>query len=157
MAGITVPTDAYCTVAEVQGLLPNRVYTSGSKPSIDQAENFCKEIAEEINAILRGLEFSPPLTDSGDVRFLKLLNKLGAAWLCESATLVGVQGRSDIAQTYKERYDAMIKALMNGEYKFAGAGAVPSAEPDGQDDLDASGSRTDPIFQISEDERKTQF
>jgi hypothetical protein len=156
-AGITIPTQAYCTLTDVQGLLPNRVYTSASKPTMEQAETNCKLVAKEINAICRGLGFTVPMTNANDISTLQLINMLGAAWMCESGTLVGVQGTSDIANGYKTRYDTMIKNLQSGVYKFEGAGAVPSAEPDGQTDLISSGTRSEPIFRISTDERERQF
>lgn len=157
MSGITVPTNAYCTLIDLQGLLPNRKYDATSKPTAGQVEMAIKEVAQVINAIVRGLGFTPPLTTASDVMVLKSINQYGAAWRCESATLIGVQGKSELAEQYKAEYDAMIKNLIGGVYKFEGAGGIPSAEPDGQDDLDASGTRSEPIFSISIDERERQF
>lgn len=154
---LTIPTNAYCTVSDVQGMLPNRRYDGTSKPTMSQVELFCKQIAAEINGLLRGLGFSVPLTDANDLVYLQMMNQLGVAYLCESATLVGVQGKSEIAEQYQAQYNAMKKDVANGVVKFSGAGATPSSEPEGNTDLIESGTRSDPIFAMSEDQRERQF
>lgn len=154
---ITIPTDAYCSVDDVRQLLPNRKYDTSSKPTLEQAENSIKSIAEEISAVLRALGFSPPLTNANDIKFLKYVNQLGGAWMCETGTLIGVQGTSELAQSYKEKYERMIEGLQEGLYKLPSAGASDSSTPDANDDLDASGTRSEPIFSISSDERENQF
>lgn len=153
---ITVPTDAYCTLEDVQQLLPNRQYHASSKPTIGQAEQAVLDVAQEINMALRGLGLTVPITDTNDGRFLKVMNRLGAAWLIESSSLVAGQGTSQIIENYKEKYDDMLKRLIAGEYEFVSSTSTVN-DPDGNDDLDASGERSDPIFSISESSRETKF
>jgi hypothetical protein len=154
---ITTPTDAYCNVSDIQSLLPARRYDGNSKPTFDGAEAIIKDVAKEINGVLRALGYSPPLTGTHDAEDLRTMNKYGAAALIESATLIGVQGQSALAVAYMERYTAMLAKLSAGEWKFEDAGAPPSSSPDANDDLDAAGERSDPIFRMSESQRKTQF
>lgn len=153
---ITVPTDAYCTLEDVQQLLPNRQYHALSKPTLSQAEQHVKEIAAVIRSALRGLEVTIPPTGDDDLLLLKMINRLGAAWLIESATMAAGQGTSQIVDNFKEEYDAMMKKLIAGEYEFEDEESTVN-EADGNDDLDASGERSDPIFSISEDSRETKF
>ena len=153
---IKVPDDAYCTLSEVGQLLPSRTYSSQSKPTLDQAEQHVKDVALEINAVLRGLGFSPPLTGA-DVPFLKSMNKLGSAAMIESSTMIGVQGKSEIATSYGGKYQQMLKDMAAGRYKFETAGSPPVDEADVNDDLDVGGERADPIFKISPDDMEKKF
>lgn len=156
--GIIVPTEAYCTLEDVQELLPNRVYNATSRPTISQAIGLVKAVAAEINAILRGLEYATvPFTDATDVVLLKEINKVGAAYRIESSTNASAQSDSPALDRLERMYGSMIENLRKGAYKFASAGTPPSAEPDGNDDLDASGTRSEPIFSISQDARDRKY
>lgn len=155
--GIIVPTEAYCTLEDVQELLPNRVYNATSRPTISQAIGLVKAVAAEINAILRGLEYvTVPFTDDGDIVVLKEINKVGAAYRIECATNA-TGGENPALDRLERQYGSMIDYLRKGVYKFASAGTPPSAEPDGNDDLDASGTRSEPIFSISQDARDRKY
>lgn len=154
---IAVPTHAYCTVEDVLALLPTRQYDSESRPTLEQAEEIIKDVAREINGALRSLGYTAPLTGSSDIADLKTINKYGAAGLCESATLIGVQGESVLATRYLEQFKAMMKQLREGEWQFSDAGAPTLNNPDGNDDLDEGGDRDEPIFSISQESRETKF
>jgi len=157
MGGISVPTDAYATIEEVRQLLPSRTYDANSKPTLEMAEQIVKDVAVQINGVLRGLGYSTPLSGTDDKKLLGSINRLGAAAMIEAATMVAVQGRSEIALMYQQRFDDMMDDLGKGKYKFATAGFPPALQPDGPDDLDTGGDREDPIFSISEDSMERKF
>lgn len=156
-AGVVKPTEAYASVEDVAQLLPHRSFTAESKPSAAQVTQALKDVASIINGHLRAVGFSPALTNSDDVQILKHINALGAAILAESQKLGQTQGDSPLIDRYQEEYSSYLKKIVNGDIVFSGAGAPPNSDADGNDDLDTSGDRADPIFMNSEDQRKNQF
>lgn len=156
-SGIIIPTEAYASLEDVVQLLPKRSYDATSEPSASQCEQFIKNVAKVIDARLRKKGYTPPLTNSEDIQVLKHINALGAAVLIETATLGVVQGDSPIIETYNEEYKSLLEDISNGTLEFAGAGTAPDDDADGPDELDASGTRADPIFINSSDERIKQF
>lgn len=154
---ISVPSQAYAELTDVYQLLPGRSYSASTKPSEAQAEQAVKDVAAQINARLRALGYSTPLTDTSDILVLKHINALGAAAHCEQATLGVVQGESPIAEAYRDEYMTFLKDLQDGKFNFEGAGDPSASEAEGPEELEASGSRADPVFVNSESERKTQF
>ena len=156
---IVVTDDAYCTIQDVLELLPNRTFDSETKPTLQQAEGHIKSVARKINAVLTGMGYATPIptTQSTDILLLQEINKFGAAWMCEQSSLVGVQGVSEIADNYKAEYDSMIEDLRNGKFQFKDGGQSDINEPEGNPDLLPSGTRSEPIFSISEDSRRNKF
>jgi len=157
VGGITVPTDAYATVEDVQHLLPGRTYGPETKPSIAAVEFNLKSVAQTINARLRGLGFTPPLTGTNDVELLRHVNSIGAAWMCEAQTVGVAQGESALAVEYRDEYRALLKDISDGKFEFDTAGDSPNLEAEGPDELLESGDRPDTVFINSETERKNQF
>ena len=147
-SGITVPTNAYISLADLKDQkLPKREYSAVSVPTIAQAEKTILKVAAAINAILRSQGYSPPLTNSDDILILSEINALGAAAKIERATLaaLGAADSSAIVE-YNEMFEAEMKRLQNGEYTFSGAGASDVHEPDVNDELDTGGDREDTLF-----------
>lgn len=144
---IKVPTDAYCTVEDVQEHLPARVYDANSRPTVFQVEKRIKRLGTEINVVLRALGYTPPLTGTEDIEVLKEINSLGAAASAEAATLA-ITPSAD--QTAVDRLDTnftrMMDIMRKGGYKFKLADAPELLNPDINDDLDESGDRVDPLF-----------
>ncbi|MAK37399.1 MAG: hypothetical protein CMC15_14685 [Flavobacteriaceae bacterium] len=62
---ITLSTDGYCELADVQALLQQYTIDSNSNPSSTQVENFIKQDFGEINAILRSTGYSAPVPQQG--------------------------------------------------------------------------------------------
>jgi hypothetical protein len=154
---ITTPTEAYCTLADVGNLLPHRTYSTTSKPTTLQAEATIKDVARFIDGALRSLGYSAPLSDADDVQTLKLINQEGAAALIETATLGGTQGESPVVATYSSAFESHMDDIRKGKFKFKGAGSPPGGDPEGQEINYESGDEPDPVFENSEDSRKTQF
>lgn len=158
-SGITTPTEAYVTLDEVRRQkLPHRTYDADSNPTASAAEKTIKNVAASINAALKSLGYTPPLTGSDDILILGEINALGAASRIEEATLATVGGGdSETAATFKTSYNEEMAKLRSGEYQFTDAGGNTIAKPDGNDDLDSSGDRTDPIFIMENPKDSTSF
>ena len=62
---ITLSTDGYCELTDVQALLQQYTIDSNSNPSSTQVENFIKQDFGEINAILRATGYSAPVPQQG--------------------------------------------------------------------------------------------
>lgn len=157
MAGITVPTDAYVTLEDVRTLLPNRTYDANSKPTMEQAEQILKDVALRLNGILRGLGYATPLTGTDDKALLASFNRLGGAALIEQSTKAVTGVVSAVGELYQAQFEAIIKDLGAGKYKFLSAGTPPALTPDGPDDLDTGGDRDEPIFKISTEDMEHKF
>ena len=156
-SGVLISTEAYASLEDIVQLLPKRAYSATTKPSASQCEQMIKDVAKVIDARLRALGYTTPLTDSEDIQVLKHINALGAAVLIESATLGVVQGESPIIGIYQEEYKSLLKDLSDGVFEFNGAGTPSEADADGPDDLDEQGDRSDPVFRNSDTQRRTQF
>lgn len=154
---ISTPTDAYCTLNDVLELLPNRVYDASSKPTLQQAENLVIDKALQINGILRSLGYATPLTGSDDVKLLRYINKIGGAYMVETATNQIVGNDNESAQEYKEEYGDLITQLRKGELLFTDAGGSETSEAESNSSLSDSGTRADALFKMSQSERKNQF
>ena len=62
---ITLSTDGYCELADVQALVQQYTIDSNSNPSSTQVENFIKQDFGEVNAILRATGYTAPVAQSG--------------------------------------------------------------------------------------------
>ena len=152
---IKVPTDAYCTVEDVQEHLPARVYDANSRPTVFQVEERIKRVADELNVVLRALGYTPPLTGTEDVNVLREMNSLGAAMKAESATLAITPSADQTAiDRLETEFTRMLDTMRKGGYKFATADAPDLLDPDINDDLDAGGDRNDPIFSMDMGDQK---
>lgn len=76
----------YCTITNIQALNTKRTYSATTTPTTTQVEAFITRIAEEIDAVLAGRNFTVPLTAPAPLlAYLTHVNALGAAALAEQA------------------------------------------------------------------------
>lgn len=145
---ILVPSESYCKWEDVKGdKLPHRTLTADSRPTITKAEDIIKRTADQLNAILRGLGYSTPLTTAGDINLMKEIQMLGSAYKIESAALAQLPNPNfALLDRLKEDWEDELKRLQDGEYVFEGAGAPPTAEMEGNADLADGGDNDEPLF-----------
>lgn len=156
MAGIKVPTDAYCEIQAVNEHLPKRTYDAQSVPTASQVEQQIINIAAEINAVLRGLGYTVPITNTEDHKILSRINSLGAAWYAENATLSQVPGADrSVVEALRIEFERMMKNLRDGFYQFV-SGSPTVNNPEVNTDL-VSGTRSEPIFTMEELLTSTKF
>jgi len=156
MAGILIPTNAYCDVGDVNEHLPHRTFTATSRPSIRQLEDQIIDIAGEINAELRALEYSPPLTGMDDRKVLRRINAFGAAGFAERAALAATPSadRAAVNEIIAE-FTRMMESLRAGGYKFATASSPGLVDPEIHGDLyDSTGDRATPMFILDMDDQE---
>jgi len=146
-------TDAYCTAADVTART-GRAYTSTSVPSTAQVEEFAKQRARTINAVLKGRGYDVPIaaayTESSQV--LKALNCLGAAVDADNA-FPGQDGASGRSRDWLAEWRDGIKMLQSSSFELPDAvrgssTALPAYAqvPSGEFRLDDAGDESDPTF-----------
>ena len=153
---IKITTDAYCDLNHVLELLPGRVYDEHSSPTLQQAENLIIDKKRQIDSVLRSLGYTLPITSTDDLDLLAGINKIGAAYMIENATLLKGGEASEIADKYEEQYDKLLAMLKDGEIGLE-TETGDSEGPDSNDDLSSSGIRSEPIFTMSKTDRNKQF
>lgn len=108
---------AYCTITEVQGLNPKWTYSSSTKPTTTQVEEFIDRISDEIDVVIQGRGYTTPVTSPTELaNFLVQVNAYGAASLAEQAmfpeaTGIGVTARGNVLWG---QYQAALKYLREG-------------------------------------------
>jgi len=140
---ITVPTDAYCELSDVRGLLPNRVFSSATTPTETAAEATIKAVADEMNARIAGCGYGTPVTNTTALRLLKRINARGAAYEIECQIQ---NGRTDqllgSGKEYGRQYERDLKAIAADELKL---GSLAQATvPTGQSAFYPSGTAPAP-------------
>lgn len=157
---ITVPTDAYCTMAGPKTWMSHRTFNSSSRPTLAQAEQMVKDVADEINASLRSLGYTPcPITDAEGIKLLRVYNAHGAAALILDGSYSVDGAGSPLGDRLYQRYQHGLDRLRRGEVLLGGASRSsertmrPSEHsPKGAFSLDSEGDERPPSF-----ERDTQW
>lgn len=145
---ITVPTDAYATLAEVLRFIPRRAFSATSTPTESGAEALVMACAQEINAAIEAHGYVVPQTGTTAVARLKVINCYGAAHLIESAiqnaiVAGGVQGPST---TYGTLYRDALKSLRADTFNLGSTSPASTTPPAGNSDLYEDGDEADPSF-----------
>lgn len=119
--------DAYCTMSGIQRLVPHRTFSSTSKPTNVQAAQVANEIFQQINLLVRTLNYSVPVSSaaSQSIGYLKRMNTLGAAAAWEDAAYSGGnEGRSEYGTAMREQFNVLWKDLRDGKIILADASAL---------------------------------
>jgi len=151
---ITVPNDAYCTMAGPRTWMPHRTFNSTSRPTLAQAEQMIKDVAHEIDATLRSLGFAPcPITDSEGIKLLRTYNAYGAAALILDGSYSADGEGSPLAERLYERYQDGLTKLRRGQVVPGQAGRSPRSavrpsehRPLGAFSVDRQGTEREPAF-----------
>ena len=149
---ITVPTDAYCSVSDVQALT-GKTYNLSTAPTLAQVEDACRQSADSIDGVLAAVGFSVPIASgTASLLILKSLNAQAAAARAEMST-PGREGVSDRTRMWAEAYESGIKMLAARRMTLPDAtipSGVPAAEsamsPAGSFNLDTDSVERDPVF-----------
>ena len=113
---------AYCALADIQALSPERTYDATSTPTSTQVAALITQIAVEIDAVLQARGYTVPVTSPANfVEFLKAVNAYGAAALADKGMYPAT---SDIGQT--QHWQALMK-IYQGWLKMLGDGSVAPA------------------------------
>ena len=121
---------AYCTVADVERLNPQRDYGSpGSKLDEDDIFKFVEDVGDEIDGRLRRAGFTLPILEgSSPIAFvlLEVLNALGAAARAEDSIFMqSSPNQSTHGQVLKKSYDDMLEGVCLGRIRLHDATAGP--------------------------------
>jgi hypothetical protein len=117
---------SYCTLTDVIGINPKRIYTVSSTPTIAQVTSFMAQIAAEIDSILQGRGLTTPVTVTPEfVAWLSALNARGAAAMAEQAMFPETRGmmQTSSGAVLWSQYQDGLKFLRTGELP-AGTSAV---------------------------------
>ena len=153
---ITLGTDGYCVLADVQAINLQRTYSAGTLPTSTQVEAFITDVFWEINGILDAQGYSVPVGTSATSASLILqrINAGGAAALAEEAAYsVGIDGENARAEALRKNYEARLTMLRKGETSLVDASRgtdspriVNEKTPAGTFNLNASDVERDPTF-----------
>jgi hypothetical protein len=145
---ITLGTDGYCELADVADILPQRQFTSDSKPSEADVEKLIKDNFSKMNDALRASGYAVPLTNALDLISARTINKWMTAVDVEIAIAAGA-GR-DIAaavELMRADIDAWFLGLKEGSVQLA-SGENPTYSPEGNADLANPDTDGDPDFKL---------
>lgn len=147
---ITVPTDAYATLAEVLRFIPRRTFSSTSTPLTDTgAEALVMACAQEIDAAIEAHGYTVPQTGTTAIKRLKTVNCYGAALLIESAIQNAINPGGQVqgpAATYGPLYRDALKALRADTYNLGSTSPAATTPPAGNPDLYEDGDDGTPAF-----------
>jgi len=119
-----------------------------------------RDVADEINATLRSLGYTPcPVTDAEGIKLLRVYNACGASALILDGSYSSDGEGSPLGDRLHQRYQDGLGKLRRGEVVPGGAGRSTSRSvrpgehtPRGAFSLDEKGDERDPAF-----ERDTQW
>lgn len=114
---------AYCEIADVSALNPQRTYNPSSKPTSAQVVELISKVSAEIDSILLGRGYSTPVsTPTEFVTYLKSVNAHGAAALAEMGMFPEASG---VAAT---PHGELLWKLYKDMCTFLREGSLPSAQ-----------------------------
>ncbi|HUW34108.1 MAG TPA: hypothetical protein VM223_21075 [Planctomycetota bacterium] len=101
---------AYCTSADVLRELPHITIDATTQPSADGVTQFCTDVAAEIDARLRAVSITVPVTDEDGLAVLKPLSINGVkAKILRAKELE--DGEAEQAATYEELYQTALERI----------------------------------------------
>lgn len=119
---------AYCAIADVRALNPQRTYSATSKPSTTQVEGHIDDIAGQIDTVLKGRGLTTPVTTpAAFVTYLEQVNAYGAAALAEMGMFpeAGGVGATPQGDRLWKLYSQAMKYLQSGDLPSA----IQSGDP----------------------------
>lgn len=146
---ITVPTDAYCTVAEAQALLGSgRTISASTTPTLTAFETWIKAGAQILNDTLRTQGIAVPVTDTASLARLSTANAQYAAGMYEMAVQNTQNGQvaGTAGHLYLELFETEIKRLQKRGTGLGAVGTPAGMGPAGNTDLQPGGDDEDQAF-----------
>ncbi len=154
---ITLGTDGYCVIADVQALHQQRTFTTTTKPTIVQTEAFITQGFQNINAVLEAIGYTIPvavLTYTESAGVLLTINVNYALFrVAIAAYSAGVGLFPESATAYREDYNTALQALKEGTMKLPDAPLEPDflaaqneRDPEGEFNVDDDGEEQAPVF-----------
>lgn len=145
---------SYCTLSDVQELIPKFTISDTSTPTQTQVESLIAKVAVEIDAVLEAQGFTVPVTSPANfVLWLKNLNALGAAARAMQGMFPSTTEKDSTPawQTFRKDYKEGLEAIKNGDIP---AGLGKSADEINAGSLYTSGAIStdeypEPVFRIS--------
>jgi hypothetical protein len=135
--------------------MSHRTFNTSSRPTLAQAEQMIRDVADEINASLRSLGYTPcPIADAEGVKLLRVYNAYGAAALILDGSYSADGEGSALGERLYQRYQDALAKLRRGEVvpgeasRASGRPVRPGEHtPKGAFSLDSQGQERDPAFE----------
>jgi hypothetical protein len=123
---------AYCDIAAVQGLLPQRRFAPDTEPSVDQVLMFCTNASGQLDALAADKGVSVPVDPTASpvaYSWLRTAAAYGAAMMSEAAAAAGRQGTGENPRLeWLERMWSMVQEqLMTGQVGLSDATRLSTA------------------------------
>jgi len=99
---------AYCSVGDIVQHYRLIEFNGESKPSRNEVEVFCTDVSTDLDAFLRTLDVSLPLTDSEHISIMKTTAEYGVL-----ATVMRSTGKQEEAEQWEELFQARRKMLID--------------------------------------------
>jgi len=156
---LVIDTEGYCAREDVKNFLPGRDFSgedSIGKTVVTEADlvYFIALVADEINAMLKALDFTVPVTSSDSpyaYSILKHVNAIGAAALAEEAWSTARGDIPERAERLREDYQRWLDMIRNHDINLRDAGGGPilpaSMADSGCLDTDESGAERANFFE----------
>lgn len=154
---ITLGTDGYCVIADVQARFGQRTFAASSKPSSTEVEAFITQGFNKMNGVLKAVGYSTPVAIATAVKSLEILRVMNANYAASEAHLAafsaGVGGVPEQAEYLMGLYKSDVKDLQKGLMSLEDATTTSDLiklanddDPEGKFNLDSSSNETDPVF-----------
>ena len=116
---------AYCTVADVQGIM-GQTFSTTSKPTVAEVTAAIDETAAELDGVLAAAGYAVPVSGDSSVKIAKRMNQYGAA---VNAWHTGVIADNEPARViyWREQYANFITRIRKGEQTLPDD--TPTASP----------------------------
>ena len=109
---------SYCSITDVQALLPKRTFSATSTPTTTQVNALIDQIAVEIDAVLESQGYTVPATTPANfVNFLKYVNAYGAGALAEAGMFPETtdKGETPHWKVLDDKYKGWMESLEAGK------------------------------------------
>lgn len=149
---------AYCTTSDVQALLPKFVLSTTTKPTLTQVEQFCDDVAAEIDIYLaRGGASTPVSTPTTLVTWLRKISGAGVAAMTLKAMFPDQLGPAETPAYafFEKQYQDALKLMKDGDFISSIVGTSGdlsdvstyfTRNPDEEEEL---GEIAEPTFKVS--------
>ena len=109
----------YCTLADVNNLVPQVPFTDTSKPNADVVKSIIDDIANEIDSYLASLYITPVVSGAQALQHLRNLNAWGTLGRAQEArTTQAVPEAMGIKSVWTKKYEEGVKAIIDPDNPF---------------------------------------
>jgi hypothetical protein len=141
---------AYATHADIEAAVAGRAYTfgAGTKPTDTEVDNYCDQISQELDGVLKQAGYVTPVVDADALKPLKLYCCYGVVPLVEiSRTPDEIEGAErDIAAFYSKLYKDALERIRQHQLDAPMSSTATGGIGSWWNDADCEDEDKEPMF-----------